>query len=162
MNDRIVHDGGLYRNCDQARSLVPRAREVWLSAVRRRLPSRPGKNSDDMIRLMGRARINTKPKSLPAVGSFPCQHDKVLRMRVRSFREKDGEREKRLRRLTMAQAVREMEALCRFPWRAKLAQRQLRWRPWRAKLAQRQLRWRPWRGSKTPDRPVPAGRFLTG
>jgi hypothetical protein len=60
-------------------------------------------------------------------------HAKAMKQRSRAFREDADERVRRLRRLTPAQAAREMEALCSFPWRVK----------------------------KTPSPAVPARRFLT-
>ena len=42
MTGRIDYNDGLYKNYDEARSLVPQAKEVWIEAVRRHLPSRPG------------------------------------------------------------------------------------------------------------------------
>jgi adenylate kinase family enzyme/SAM-dependent methyltransferase len=48
MTGKINYDDGLYKNYDEARSLVPQAREAWLEAVRRHLPARPGLKIADM------------------------------------------------------------------------------------------------------------------
>ena len=48
-------------------------------------------------------------------GAFQT-HDAVMKRRARAFREDADERMKRLRRMTMAESARAMEALCSFPW----------------------------------------------
>ena len=92
-----------------------------------------GKEGSDIITTMGHLRGAKTSKTKPGSAMVFRSHEDAMKLRAGAFRENKSERLKRLRRMTMAQAIREMEALLSIPWPAR----------------------------KRADPPVPAKRFLT-